>query len=464
MSSFAESDLSIISGLTEELARLRGAASAAAAPTLDHEGGADGAQSKAEQDEEDGIEEALERMQSEMEAAKMRAVAGDRAALQKQLDDRDGRAREEREALLSYIEELRSREDEAGEAIRGADFEADVVELTGRGRLERANGEAHADDRATKRSQAPLVAKVIQHVKDPSTMDALLEVQRLDEALEVTERRQGEARGTFLTEASAGTRAMSASGRPPPPGAPSSLPRGKAPKSPPKAPADSLGESLSALNAEIGRLKGIDTSAAAASTRSDSEVSARLSQTEDGRFTVGGRRRVGGVWITVADEARIEGLMGESSGSGAELDDDDDLLGTMGVGYGEGYRPDPEACARLAAIDAALEELGGQHALTNPLTSLEVDLRAAEPTKPALGSDSSLATMRMQRADEAALSRIRDRLADLHSTPSTLPVRNSVESLLLAELLASVRQEAERALDMALGSRPSTARSRTDLS
>ena len=453
MSSFAESDLSVISGLTEELARLRGAASAAAAPPLDHEGGADGAQSKAEQEEEDGIEEALERMQSEMEAAKVRAVAGDRAALQKQLDDRDGRAREERETLLSYIAELRSREDEAGEAIRSADFETDVVELTDRGRLERANEEAHADGRATKRSQAPLVAKVIQHVKDPSTMDALLEMQRLDEALEVTERRQGETRGTFLTEASAGTRATSASGRPPPPGATSSLPRGKAPKSPPKAPADSLGESLSALNAEIGRLKGIDTSAAAASTRSNSEVSAGLSQTEDGRFTVGGRRCVGGVWITVADEARIESLMGDSSGSG---DDDDDLLGPMG----EGFRPDPEACERLAAIDAALEELGGQHALT----SLEFDLRAAEPTKPALGSDSSLATMRMQRADEAALTRIRDRLADLHTTPSTQPVRSSAESQLLAELLASVRQEAERALDLALDSRPSTARSRTDLS
>jgi hypothetical protein len=210
---------------------------------------------------------------------------------------------------------------------------------------------------------------------------------------------------------------------------------------------------LSALNAEIGRLKGIDTSAAAASTRSNSEVSAGLSQTEDGRFTVGGRRCVGGVWITVADEARIESLMGDSSGSG---DDYDDLLGPMG----EGYRPDPEACERLAAIDAALEELGGQHALT----SLEFDLRAAEPTKPALGSDSSLATMRMQRADEAALTRIRDRLADLHSTPSTQPVRSSAESQLLAELLASVRQEAERALDLALDSRPSTARSRTDLS
>lgn len=416
-SAVADQDLSLLADLTDEISRLRGAGSAGAMPPLDHEG------------QTPEVEEALERMQSEMEAAKERALQVDRIVLQQQLEQHDGVAREEREALHGYLDELRSRQDETGDALRSADFEKDVDQLA----LEaQRTGNAGGGGPA----QAT-VSKIIEHVKDPATFDALLEVQRLDEALESTERKQAEQATTFLTESATGGR---------PPTADSSRPS-SARSTAPKRIDGVLGKSLNALNDEIGRLKGIEGGAAPTPALSASAMSSATSSTStsaypDGRLVVGGRRRgEGGKWISVADEARIEALLAD------DANDEDECA------YGQGYRPPQEVAERLASIDAALDDLASQRAFADGL-SLQT-----EPERVTLGSDSYLDDMKSQRAEAEALGRIRDRLAALHSTASTAPPTDEAETHLLQELLRAVHLEAERAVD----SRPNSAASAVPL-
>jgi len=452
MSALAEQDLSVLHGLTEELARLRGAGSVGAPPPLDHEANDDHAHGNlADEDPAPEIEEALERMQTELQAAKARAVLGDREALQIELLNRDGRAKEGRDALNNYLEELRSRADETGDAVRSAGFASDVDALAQRGRLERVEYDSTAGGGAVPATQASNVAKIIQHVNDPATMDALLEVQRLDEALASTELKQAEAQqsggSTFLTEASAGDAATASAAREPKPKVRKSAADQRASDASDASTADALGASLSALHEEIGRLKGIESSGAMADgqLRADSiHSTSKPSATgePDGQFIVGGRRRVGGVWISVADEARIEALLAEDGvGEGADEDE-------AAVGFGQGYRPPREAAERLAAIDAALDELSNERAFSGAY-NLHAELAMAP-----LESESVLGEMRAQRAEKAELGRIRDRLAQLHATPSTELASDPAEVQQLMELLAAVHKEAEGYVD----SRPSTAR------
>lgn len=434
-SAFADSDLSVVDKLAEELARLRGVGSSGAIPTLDHFHDGDGGVGDSSAPE---VEEALERMKTEMLAAKELAVQGDRAALQRELIARDQAARDERDALNGYLEQLRSRQDETGDAIRSSAFATDVDELAQRARdggydVSSAGGGVDIRDGGSSAD----VAKIIQHVNDPATFDALLEVQRLDEAIQSTERKQADQAATFLTEAGDEK-------RPPPPLPSSDV--GPSVKTTDPTQSEPIGSSMitvTALNEEIGRLKEIEAGAPAASASSPSQTSAvSSSTTAGGHFTVGGRRCVGGVWISVADEARVEALLadvsGEAEGSEAEQCPD-----------GQGYRPQREKAERLAAIDAALEALSVQRAFVD-----DGHLLHTEPEPLPLGSESYLGEMKLQRAEAATLGRIGDRLAALHSTPSAEPASTEVEVRMLTELLASVRQEAERAVD----SRPSTGR------
>mmetsp|Transcript_5149 Transcript_5149/g.13559 ORF Transcript_5149/g.13559 Transcript_5149/m.13559 type:complete len:450 (+) Transcript_5149:83-1432(+) len=426
MSTTADQDISIISGLADEIARLRGIGSAGVAPPLDHDAIADNTADMSNHNElEDAeIEETLHRMHSEMQAAKDRAAMSDRSSLQEELLSRDVRAREGREALNSYLEELRARQDETGDALRSSDFASDVQELAQRERMQ------YDQEDGDRSAVAPAdMSSIMQHVQDPATLEALREVQRLDSALAQTESQQ-EA-GTFLTEASAVG------------GTPSS-PAKSISKPPDRA---ALGASVSALHQEIGRLKGIDGGRSASDLLSSSAASTEAS-VGDSKLTVGGRRLVGGKWITQADEARIEALL-------AEVDYGEDGATEEEFTYGEGYMPSKEVAERLATIDSQLEEHAAQRAFTDgPDRTDGPDLPAELRPALAVGSASNLETMKQERAEAAALGHIRDRLAELHATPLAETAKSKVEAQMVADMLAMVRHEAERMVD----SRPSTAR------
>ena len=174
MSSTNASDLAIIDELSSELAKMRGANIHGAAPVLDFEGGAaEPTTFMTAAAEEDAVaEEALARMQEQMTQAAALSHQGARAALQAQLDQNDEEGEAQRRALNGYLEELKGREDEAGDRIRAAEFTQEVDALVEEQR------------RAAADAAGPHVHDIIQHVHDPATFEALLEVQRLDEALE----------------------------------------------------------------------------------------------------------------------------------------------------------------------------------------------------------------------------------------------------------------------------------------
>ena len=78
-------------------------------------------------DEDDaGVGAELEQMKQHAQAAQQAALKGEREAILGQLQNRDTSAAAERQALAGYLDELRSRDDEAGDAVRAPQFASDV--------------------------------------------------------------------------------------------------------------------------------------------------------------------------------------------------------------------------------------------------------------------------------------------------------------------------------------------------
>ena len=136
---------------------MRGANIHGAAPVLDFEGGAaEPTTFMTAAAEEDAVaEEALARMQEQMTQAAALSHQGARAALQAQLDQNDEEGEAQRRALNGYLEELKGREDEAGDRIRAAEFTQEVDALVEEQR------------RAAADAAGPHVHDIIQHVHDP---------------------------------------------------------------------------------------------------------------------------------------------------------------------------------------------------------------------------------------------------------------------------------------------------------
>jgi len=72
---------------------------------------------------------------------------------------------------------------------------------------------------------------------------------------------------------------------------------------------------------------------------------------------VGGRRRLGGKWLSIADEERIDALLVDCAHDDADEDDD-------WCPFGEGYKPAQEIAERLAAIEQQLDELTSVRSLS----------------------------------------------------------------------------------------------------
>lgn len=77
----------------------------------------------------DELDSAQLRLVEELERQRMQRDQEGRAGLQEALRRQEGEAREQREALLGYLDELRRRDDEAGSEIRGDGFGRRVEEL-----------------------------------------------------------------------------------------------------------------------------------------------------------------------------------------------------------------------------------------------------------------------------------------------------------------------------------------------
>lgn len=504
-------DVDVLAALNEEVSRLRGIGSVGAAPMLDSDvtdgHGAAATAAREEEDDDAGIALQLEQMQEQALAAQADARRNERETLLGQLLSRDESARAERDALNGYMEEMRTRQDEAGDAVRGVDFASEVDSLA---QQQRSGAAAAAS------GSAGDVAQIIQHVQDPATFEALLEVQRLDEALVESARPptapEKKAAGAPTggkpdRKAGAGTGAARSSSRP---GSqsrsklpaqpqsqsqPQSQQRSRQPLLTPSSSASGTpraadgtattfltsnddgplvgGASSDAVNAlaeEIQKLRGIDAAAASDRLSSASAASVSMSEMEqqqrsDG-LVVGGRRSVGGVWISVVDEARIDRLLGEDAAltelEAAVVDD-----AAYACPDGEGYRPCAEEAERLRQIEASLAALAGQVGVDDtvfrqlqalpPLEAAEASAMLSSSSS-ALGGakaagghserfENYLGENKQQRADAATLDRVRDRLAALHQTPSNEPPTGAEELQQFNDLLACVRQAAEQQLD-----------------
>ena len=128
----------VLAALNEELAAMRGIRDPGLAPPLlDFQGPPPRPVKEGEHPAAAEFEEVSERRQEQQRASEVAHAKRDREELEAQLSRRDGEAREERRALLGYLEALRERTDETGDAMRGADFERAVERLASEGREQR---------------------------------------------------------------------------------------------------------------------------------------------------------------------------------------------------------------------------------------------------------------------------------------------------------------------------------------
>lgn len=555
--------------LLEELIGV-GTASAGAPPMLDLEGPGHGVVAMPsdipeDADDDAGVTAELEQMKMHAEAAQEASRKAEREALLDRLQTRGQSAAEERQALAGYMEELRARDDETGDAIRGTEFTKEVDQRIAQEQKLARVTQGGGDD-----ANAGTVAHIIQHVKDPATFEALLEVQRLDEAL--AEGEKNHSRGSAQAEASSptprGGGAAAAHGKPHKAAngkqhangtsaRPSSQPRGKqqqqntpplplqsqsqpqsrqAARKPlllssqpgsatsslhstprsngifltshdgllaPSSSASDVGveegtgtaDAVSALAAEIEKLKGIDgagsnSRASSASRRAPPSAQQGGSEAEDNAnasaeagskgLVVGGRRRVAGMWISVEDEARIDALLGEDAAL-SELerlvvDADDERLLLLECPAGVGYQPSTQDSARLEEIEGALSELRqGDDGLSDDLLC-QLRQLPSPPSLAATGAagggaaaaaainsnsqrfENYLDENKAMREDKAVLDRVRDRLSQLQHIPSDAPATGPVEQQQLADLLATVRKAAEQRLEAGIVSTMATPR------
>ena len=343
-------------------------------------------------------EEALARMQEQMTQAAALSHQGARAALQAQLDQNDEEGEAQRRALNGYLEELKGREDEAGDRIRAAEFTQEVDALVEEQR------------RAAADAAGPHVHDIIQHVHDPATFEALLEVQRLDEALEsvpTTARQQQQQQQQQQQDAPPSSSKRGQQQQQPPsrnasarkPAGPSRKQMAEAaelaaigggaltPLLPPTAngqggggsssrsgsaqkriastapatlasvtasdstflteqPGGGINDEVRALADEVARLKGIadrrrdpDTMSEASMSTMSASGSRRKGGIMNSASAIHGRAKeghksIGGVWMTAEDEARVDALLAEEL---AELEAAEGMM--IQVPYGEGFMP-----------------------------------------------------------------------------------------------------------------------------
>lgn len=120
----------------------------------------------------DELDSAQLRLVEELESQRLRRDREARAGLQEELRRQEGTVREERDALLAYLDELRGRDDEAGSEIRGDGFGRRVEELAAEEQSRRGVAEAQQG-----------FAQLAAITDDPKLREQLLEVQRLDDLL-----------------------------------------------------------------------------------------------------------------------------------------------------------------------------------------------------------------------------------------------------------------------------------------
>jgi len=115
----------------------------------------------------DELDSAQLRLVEELERQRLRRDREGRAGLQEELRRQEGEAREERDALLAYLDELRGRDDEAGSEIRGDGFGRRVEELAAEEQSRRGVAEAQQG-----------FAQLAATTDDPKLREQLLEVRR----------------------------------------------------------------------------------------------------------------------------------------------------------------------------------------------------------------------------------------------------------------------------------------------
>ena len=386
------------------------------------------------------VEESMERLNGELRAAQLR---DGREKVRAQLAGHEGSTRGEYTELATYLDSLRRRDDEAGEVMRGPEFASMVEGLTAAGLKER--------EALTPRDAQPEhgVGHILQLVDDPKTFEALLEVQRLDE---VQKAKEVQAASTEQPASDTVAEAPP-SGVAAPPGeeaADFATPRGTfltdapvTPRQPQPTPRDAAAD------------------AAPPSEHADS-TSAPKPRSKYAR-------PAGGVWMSEADEARLEALLAQpselseldcgSTGSSAAHEELEAVGAELPwVEDGEGYRPPLESAQRLSHIEASLEALASaslDDSVSRHLTQPPTPRRAPTPsdTESVAGTEAGsvadgdfLGELRLKRAEGKAMQRVRDRLQQIHTTPSTEPFESDDDRRQLAELLACVRGEAERSV------------------
>lgn len=155
----------LLAELNAEVSLLRGIREPGlSAPTLDFEAPSPRARARAKPDDINDLEE---RRQTQLRTSEVAHARWEREQFMATLKQRDSEARDERQALLHYLEALRERPDEAGESLRGPDFIKMVDKLASEGRQERSP----VDFAGTGN-----VASLLEAVSDPRLREELLEV------------------------------------------------------------------------------------------------------------------------------------------------------------------------------------------------------------------------------------------------------------------------------------------------
>ena len=327
------------------------------------------------------LDSAQEMLLEKQEQQRLQRQLDGRAGLQAELESRETEARQEREQLHAYLQQLQGRDDEAGEEIRGEGFERAVEQMATQEQCRRGVAEAQQG-----------LQQMLALTSDPQLREQLIEVQRLDEML------------ARKTEAEAAP--------PPPPPAqpspttptPSEAGSGTAPK---KAP---LTSRLSAADhARLDRLSTIDAHAF------DDENNPYAS----------GYGLEGDVALQLAEvEEKLRQL--RALRSPEELAEEEAAIASLGGGGGGGGTqpppPQPEP-RRNAAGRAPKPGRGGAAAA------------AAQP------QPNHLAQLKEERAEKEHLQKLQARLEALHATPPDAPP-TAAEAVALESLLARLRQEA----------------------
>ena len=237
-------------------------------------------------------------------------------------------------------------------------------------------------------------------------------------------------------------------------------------------PGGGINDEVRALADEVARLKGIadrrrdpDTMSEASMSTMSASGSRRKGGGMNSASAIHGRAKeghksIGGVWMTAEDEARVDALLAEEL---AELEAAEGMM--IQVPYGEGFMPCEEEARKLREIDAALESLlteeanGKEESGSMPLDEdpFRPFMPPSESTAAVLpppskkgeennGYDDYLTDMRVQRVHAEVESRVRDRLAALHTLPADAEPSDE-EGQRLQELLVNVRAAAEKEVD-----------------